>query len=165
MTTVALASVVLSASVTVSCAASTMAMAPPPSVKAAGPKSMPASRQGLRLFAAAAENEGIAALEADGAPAGSGGIDQQPVDGVLPDAGLADAAAHRHTHRVAAGAIEDLRRDQFVIEYDVGVLERPQRLDGEQVRIAGARADQRNAPFDIARNGRARISGRIDDRF
>ncbi len=42
MTAVALASCVLSVSVTVSCAPSTIATAPAPSVNATGPKSMPA---------------------------------------------------------------------------------------------------------------------------
>ena len=84
------------------------------------------------------------------------GLDQQPVDGVLADAGLADAAADRNARRVAAGAIENFRRDQFVVENDVGILQRAQRLDGEQIRIAGAGADQCDRALTAGRRGRTR---------
>ena len=62
-------------------------------------------------------------------------LNQQLVDRILADAGLADAAADRNARGVAA-AIENFRRDQFVVENDVGILQRAQRLDGEQIRIA-----------------------------
>ena len=88
--------------------------------------------QRFDFLAAAAEDEGIAALQPHRALAGFRGFDQQFVDGVLADAGLADAAADRHARRIAARAVENFRRDQFVVEHDVGVLQRAQRLDGQQ---------------------------------
>ena len=110
----------------------------------------------------AAENEGIAALQPHDALAGFRGLDHA-VDGVLPDAGLADAAADRHARGVAADAVENFRRDQFVIKHDVGILERAQRLDGEQIRIARPGADQRDRPSTLS--GRRAQCGRIGDRL
>ena len=106
--------------------------------------------QRLDLLAAAAEDEGIAALQPHRALAGFRGIDQQLVDRVLPDAGLADAATDRNARGVAADAIKNFGRDQFVVEHDVGILQRAQRLDGQQIRIARPRADQRDVAFGLA---------------
>ena len=78
------------------------------------------------------------------------GLDQQLVDRVLADAGLADAAADRNARGIAAHAVENFRRDQFVVENDVGILQRAQRLDGEQIRIARAGADQRHPALGLA---------------
>ena len=75
-----------------------------------------------------------------------------------PMPGLPTRRPTGDAHRVAAGAIENLRRDQFVVEHDVGVLQRAQRLDREQIRIARPRADQRDAAFDSP-GTRAGISG------
>ena len=77
-------------------------------------------------------------------------LDHQLVDRVLADAGLADAAADRHARRIAAGAIENFRRHQFIVENHIGVLQRAQRLDREQIRIAGTGADQRHPALGLA---------------
>ena len=62
-------------------------------------------------------------------------------------------------------AIENFRRHQFVVEHDVGVLQRAQRLDGEQIRIARAGADQRHPALGLALLIRAGECGRIGDRL
>ena len=93
------------------------------------------------------------------------GIDQQRVDRVLADAGLADAAADRHARGIAAHAVENFRRDQFVVEHDVGVLQRAQRLDGQQIRIARTCADQRHPARRFARCQRAGKGNGIGNLF
>ena len=55
-----------------------------------------------------------------------------------------------NARRIAAGAIEHFRRDQFVVEDDVGILQRAQRLDGQQIRIARTGADQRHPALGLA---------------
>ena len=55
--------------------------------------------QALELLAAAAEHEGIAALEPHDLAAGLRGLDQPAVDLVLADAGLALALADEHPLR------------------------------------------------------------------
>ena len=52
--------------------------------------------------------------------------------------------------RIAAGAIEHLGRDQFIVENHIGVLQRAQRPDGEQIGIAGTGADQRHPALGLA---------------
>ena len=69
---------------------------------------------------------------------------------MLADAGLSDAAADRHPRRIAARAIENFRRDQFIVKHHIGVLQRAQRLDGQQIRIARTGADQRHPALDLA---------------
>src|SRR6267378_1866126 len=78
--------------------------------------------QRLDLFAAASEHEGVAALQAHHALARLGRIDQTRVDGVLADPRFSDPTADRHARRVAADAVENLRRYQLVVENDIGVL-------------------------------------------
>ena len=119
--------------------------------------------QRFDLLAAAAEDEGIAALQPHRALAGFRRLDQQLVDRILADAGLADAAADRNARGVAADAIENFGRHQFVVENDVGVLQRAQRLDGEQIRIARPGADQRHPALGLAVLARAGEGGRIGD--
>src|SRR5205823_1707075 len=76
-------------------------------------------------------------------------LDHPPVDGVLANAGLADAAADRNARGVAADAVENFRRNQLVMKDDIGILQRAQRLDGEKIWIAGAGADQRDGAFRL----------------
>ena len=65
--------------------------------------------QHFDFLAAAAEHEGIAALEAHHALPRPCGFNHQLVDGVLADARLSDAATDRHARRIAARAIENFR--------------------------------------------------------
>jgi hypothetical protein len=57
------------------------------------------------------------------------------------------------THHV--GRDRGFRGDQFVIKHNVGILQRPQRLDGQQIRIARAGADQGHPALRLARHGSA----------
>ena len=111
------------------------------------------------FLAAAPENERIAALEPHRALAGARRFDQQCVGRVLSDAGLADAAPHRHPRRIAPRTIEHLGRHQIVVEHDIGILQRAQRLDRQKIGIARPGANQR----DEARAVLGREGGWIDD--
>ena len=106
--------------------------------------------QRLDFLAAATEHEGVAALEAHRTLPGAGGFDQQSVDRVLADAGLADAAADGNARGIAAGAIENLGRDQLIVKNHIGILQRAQRLDRQQVRIARSGPDQRHLALGLA---------------
>ena len=126
------------------------------------------SAQRFDLFAAAAEDEGIAALQPYRALACLCSVNQQMVDRILADAGLADPAADRNPRGVATDAIENFRRHQFVVENDIGILQGAQRLDGEQIRIARTGADQRHPALGLAvlaRAGEGRGIGDFVQRF
>ena len=64
---------------------------------------------------------------------------------------------------IATGALEHRIRDQAVVEHDVGLLQQLQCAQREQIRIAGARADQIHLarlalrPFELARERLADI--------
>ncbi len=103
--------------------------------------------QRLDFLAAAAEHEGVAALQAYRALARFRGLDQQAIDRLLADAGLSDATADRNARRIATRAVENFGRHQFVVEHDVGVLQRAQCFHRQQIRITRARADQRHPAF------------------
>ena len=89
----------------------------------------------VKLLAAAAEHEGIAALEAHDVEAAAGGIAQAAVDLVLADARCAAALADEHAFGVAPRAIENPGRDELVVENDVGAL---QRVQGPQRQKSGS---------------------------
>jgi hypothetical protein len=84
----------------------------------------PGLAQRLRLLAAAAEHEGVAALEPHDVEALARRLVKLRVDAVLPDAGLAAPLANKHTLGIAPRTIENLGRDQLVIEHDIGALQR-----------------------------------------
>ena len=67
----------------------------------------PASRNASISSPPRPNTKAIAALQPHRALAGLRGFDQQLVDGVLADAGLADAAADRHARGIAARAVEN----------------------------------------------------------
>jgi hypothetical protein len=96
------------------------------------------------FFGGAAEDERIAALEADHTAAGAGVLDHQRVDFVLGDGLCAAALADVDDFGARRGELENGLRDEIVVEDHVGGLDEAQRLDGEQVGIAGAGADEIN---------------------
>ena len=97
------------------------------------------------LLAAAAEDIGIAALEAHDMPAGLGFSDQDRVDFALLGRGLVGRLADRDADRIAAGISRIAGPDQAVMDDDVGLLQLALRLERQKLRIAGARAHERDA--------------------
>ena len=100
---------------------------------------------GGNLFAGAAEDQGIAALEAHHPLAAFGQRDHERVDLVLPAGGGVAGLAHQHLLRFAARELEDLVRNQIIEQDNVRRLQRAYRAQGEQFWIAGPRADQGDA--------------------
>ena len=103
--------------------------------------------EGGDLLGGAAEDEGVAGLEAeDGgagvAVAGAGVLEHEGVDAGLGDAGLAAALADGDDEGGGAGEVEDLVGDEVVGEDDVGGLEELEGAQGEQAGISGACADE-----------------------
>ncbi len=101
--------------------------------------------QHLELFTAAAENEGVTALQSRDALAAAGELNEQRVDALLL-AALAGFLADEDALRVAARALEHRLADQPVIKDHVRLLQQLQRPQGEQIRIPGAGADQIHLP-------------------
>ena len=100
-----------------------------------------AALQIRQLLAAAAEDEGIAALEAHDAAAGLRLPGDQRVDLVLALAVVALALADIDPLGVAAREIEHARPDQLVVDHHVGALDQPQRAQRQQIGIARPGAD------------------------
>ena len=96
--------------------------------------------------AGAAEDERIAALQADHVQPLLGECDQHPVDLVLgvgmARLALGDADATGRDRR----QVEDFIGDQAVMDDDLGGLQRLERLEGQQLGIAGPRAHQPDRP-------------------
>ena len=101
--------------------------------------------QHIELFAAAAEHERIAALEAHDVAAGFRFRHQQRVDLSLRQRVVALALADEHAAGIAPRIFQHRRIDQLVIDDDVGLAQRTGRAQGQQLRIAGACAHQRHA--------------------
>ena len=106
--------------------------------------------QRLDLLAAAPEHEGIAALEAQHALARAGVAHQHGADLLLRRGVVVGALADIDALGLAAHEFEDFRRDQPVVEHDLGLLHQAQRAEGQQIGVAGAGADE----IDLAAFGR-----------
>ncbi len=106
----------------------------------------PGLAQRLALLAAAAEDEGVAALEPDDALARAGGGDQPLADLLLRHRRHPGRLADVDELGVLAGAVERPRRDQPVVEDRVGAGDQLQRARRHQPRVAGPRADQVDDP-------------------
>ncbi|MNT82784.1 hypothetical protein D3C72_2225640 [compost metagenome] len=84
----------------------------------------------FQFFAAAAENEGIAALEPHDPAAGAGMLDQQRMNARLGRVMVfTGQLAHRHAFGVAARQRHDLVADQPVIQDHVGFVQGAQSLE------------------------------------
>ena len=116
----------------------------------------PGGRERLQLLSAAAEDKRIAALEPHHPLALPGVLDQQRIDLLLSAADISGRLAHAYARRVAPRQIEDRGRHQPVVQDHIGVVQRPQSLEGQQFRIAGTRPDQ---PHLSGRAGRRRHGG------
>ena len=106
--------------------------------------------QRRHLFRGAAEDEGIAALEPRHDLAGLRLAHQDAIDLGLRGGRAARRLADEDALGVAARVLQDLRVHQPVHHQHVGLLQPLQRLQGEQVGIAGAAADQRHAALFLA---------------
>ncbi len=98
------------------------------------------------LFAAAAEDIGIAAFEANDAASGSCFGDQNAIDLALLGRGLIGCFADRNAGRIAARHFENCRPDEAVIDDDVGFDQLALGFERQEFRIAGAGAHERDAP-------------------
>ena len=102
--------------------------------------------QRLDLFSAAAEDEGIAALEPHHPLAGAGRSHQPAMDLALRNRMFAPGLADGHDLRRRVGQVENLRAHQPVGEDHLGGTDRPQGLQGEQFRVARAGATSQTLP-------------------
>ena len=94
-----------------------------------------------RLLAAAAEHQRVAALQPHHAVAVARQADQALVDAKLRRAAPAGALADRLQPRLRRQR-QDLRRDQRVVQHDIGLGQGARGVQGEQARVAGTGADQ-----------------------
>ena len=102
----------------------------------------PGRTQSLQFLAAAAENEGIAALEPDDLTSGARRRDQMPVDRLLADAGMTSALADidRSASGRANARISGSTRSSM--ENDIGRLQQTQCAHSQEIGIARPGADQ-----------------------
>ncbi len=99
--------------------------------------------QDLDLLAAAAEHEGISALEPDHDPLAAPVPDQQAGDLVLAVCSRrVRLLAHVHHHRVRGCQVEDGPADQPIVQDDVGPGQQLRAAPGEQSGIARSGAHQ-----------------------
>ena len=95
----------------------------------------------LDLLATAAEDEGIAALEADDPPPAAGPEDHQAMDRVLADAGPAGTLADEEPARARREG-QSLGRDERVVQHEVRFGEAAGGTQRQQLRVARSRADE-----------------------
>jgi len=98
--------------------------------------------QRLDFLAAAPEDERIAALEPQHSPASQGQIHQQLIDVLLRQGVMVRFLADEDPFDPRFQQLQNRRSDQSVVHRDVGLLHQPQRLERQQLGIAGAGAHQ-----------------------
>src|SRR5207247_5787045 len=107
------------------------------------------ARQRLRLLAAPAEDEGVAALEPhDTAPAPRV-PDEERVDAFLGQRVSAARLAGEDAARPGC-LVEEASIDQAIVDDDVGAAQELEATDGDQPRVAGAGADECHRPYTHA---------------
>ena len=94
------------------------------------------------FLAPAAEDEGVAALEADDFAAFLAEADQEGVDILLLHGVVGAGLADQDAVGVAPGHVEDLGRDEAIVHDDVGLAEQALSAKGEEVGGARAGADE-----------------------
>jgi hypothetical protein len=127
--------------------------------------------QHFEFLAAAAEHEGVAALQAHHRAARARMLEHEPVDARLRGcmrvgaAGRAGLLADVDQLGVAAHAREHVGGDQAVVQHHVGLREHAQRAQGEQARVARPRADEDHPPAAscarLAQHGAQGVAGGI----
>ena len=104
--------------------------------------------EALEFLAAAPEHERVAALEPHHAPPARSVLDHQRMDLLLRDTVPATTLADLDELRLAARERQDLRRDQPVVQYDVGCLQRAQRIQSQEARVTRPGTDQHHGSCD-----------------
>ena len=102
----------------------------------------PAAGQRLRFLAAAAEQEGIAALQPDDPAAAARQTDQQGVDLRLRHMMVARDLAGEDPHGSGRDQRQDRLGDKLVVDNHIGRLQDAQRLQRQQLRVTRAGADE-----------------------
>ena len=103
----------------------------------------------IGFFAAATENEGVAALEAHHQMALARFADQNLVDPVLRHAVQRAFLGHRDQTGGRRGQIEYIPADETVMNNHIGIGEQPRRFQGQKIGIARTCANQ----IDFSRPG------------
>ena len=124
------------------------------------------ARQRLGFFAAASEDEGVAAFQPGDEFAVAGALDQ---GGGYLHLGLHFARAgfaDKNLFGVASREVQNAARNQSVVEDDIGLLQKAQRFKGHQFGIAGSGADEKHfADGAFSRAVGARVVGELLQRF
>ena len=103
--------------------------------------------QHFQLLAPPAKHKGIAPFQPHYPVARLGVLHQQAIGLLLRHAVGSRLLADRHQSGIAAHQIEDLGGDQLVVKHHFSLLNLLQRLEGQEARIAGARADQHHFSY------------------
>ena len=98
--------------------------------------------QGFGFFAAAAEDEGVAAFEADYGESAARAVDEHAADFVLREFVGGFFLADVDALGVGRGEIEEGGVGEVIVEDGVGLLEDAAAFDGEELRVSGAGADE-----------------------
>jgi len=107
------------------------------------------------LFAAATEDERVAALEPHHALALARQPHQQVADLLLRQRVVGAPLADIDALGLAPREVDDAGVDQPVVEHDVGLLHQPERAEGQQVGVARSGADE----IDLAERRRSAVFG------
>jgi len=91
----------------------------------------------LRLLAATAEDEGVAALEPGHHRPLPGLLDEAPVDLILGEGVIAPLLAGIDQTSLLPGVAQDLRVDQMVVDDHLRLPDTRNPAQGDQARIAG----------------------------
>src|ERR1051326_1535119 len=100
----------------------------------------------FRFFAAAAENERIAALQSAYVLAFASFFDHQPLDVLLLKALLAPFFTDIDHFSIRTCLFKQMQVNQPVVQNDVGFSKTRQTTDRDQIRISGARAANEKSP-------------------
>ena len=101
----------------------------------------------LRLLAAAAEDEGVAALEAGHDVPPPGLLDEAPVDLLLGEGVVAPLLAGVDPTGLLSGMEKNLRADQMVVDDHIRLPDAFRPAEGDQTRIARSGADDIDFAF------------------
>jgi hypothetical protein len=101
--------------------------------------------EGDQLLHAPAEDIGVAALEPDHELPGLGVVDQGGVDGLLRHEATVGDLGRVDDLDLRAQLVQEFARGEAVGDDDVGLGEQAAAANGDQVRVAGAAADERDA--------------------